>query len=160
MNGAPLAPGAYELKPGKLIIHDPPEAFALEIVTRLDPANNTALEGLYMSSGRFCTQCEAEGFRTITYFLDRPDVMARYEVRIEAEKARFPTLLANGNPMESGDLEDGRHYAVWRDPSSPWSPASSRRCTTRSAPNPAVLSASPSMSTPARPSARISPWTA
>jgi aminopeptidase N len=99
-----------------LIIDNPPAAFRLDIVTRIDPANNTHLEGLYMSGGRFCTQCEAEGFRTITYALDRPDVMARYAVRIEADKAAYPTLLSNGNLTESGDMEDGRHYAVWVDP--------------------------------------------
>ncbi|MGE0829269.1 MAG: aminopeptidase N [Hyphomonadaceae bacterium] len=115
IDGAELPEAAYALEPGKLIIHNPPATFTLEIETKLDPANNTALEGLYMSGGRFCTQCEAEGFRTITYFLDRPDVMARYDVRIEADKS-FPTLLSNGNPIETGDLPNGRHYAVWQDP--------------------------------------------
>ncbi|MBL8548356.1 MAG: aminopeptidase N [Hyphomonadaceae bacterium] len=117
IDGALLGPDAYEKRPGGLMVKAPlPDRFTLEIVTRLDPANNTALEGLYVSGGRFCTQCEAEGFRTITYFLDRPDVMARYEVRIEAEKAANPTLLANGNLVEGGDLPNGRRYAVWRDP--------------------------------------------
>jgi aminopeptidase N len=116
IDGEPLAAGQYRLEPGRLIIDNPPAAFRLDIVTRIDPANNTHLEGLYMSGGRFCTQCEAEGFRTITYALDRPDVMARYAVRIEADKAAYPTLLANGNLTESGDMEDGRHYAVWVDP--------------------------------------------
>jgi aminopeptidase N len=88
----------------------------LDIVTRISPATNTHLEGLYMSGGRFCTQCEAEGFRAITYALDRPDVLARYAVRIEADKAAYPTLLSNGNMTERGDMEDGRHYAVWVDP--------------------------------------------
>ncbi|OQW55993.1 MAG: aminopeptidase N [Proteobacteria bacterium HN_bin10] len=116
IDGEPLAAGQYRLEPGRLIIDNPPAAFRLDIVTRIDPANNTHLEGLYMSGGRFCTQCEAEGFRTITYALDRPDVMARYAVRIEADKAAYPTLLSNGNLTESGDMEDGRHYAVWVDP--------------------------------------------
>ena len=80
------------------------------------PENNTALEGLYRSAGMFCTQCEPEGFRKITWFLDRPDVMARFTVRLEADKASYPVLLSNGNPRESGDLPDGRHYAVWDDP--------------------------------------------
>ncbi|NWG54722.1 MAG: aminopeptidase N [Hydrogenophilaceae bacterium] len=116
IDGVDLNQSAYALEDGALVIHAPPAAFTLEIDTLLDPAGNTALEGLYMSGGRYCTQCEAEGFRTITYFLDRPDVMARYETRIEAPKEDFPTLLSNGNLVERGDLGDGRHYALWRDP--------------------------------------------
>jgi len=116
IDGQPLDETAYALEPGKLIIHAPPASFRLDIVTRIDPAGNTHLEGLYMSGGRFCTQCEAEGFRAITYFLDRPDVLARYAVRIEAEKAAYPTLLSNGNLTESGEMEGGRHFAVWVDP--------------------------------------------
>lgn len=92
-----------------------PDAFVLETVVEIDPAANSALEGLYMSGGRFCTQCEAEGFRRITWFLDRPDVLSRYTVRIEADTA-FPRLLSNGNLLEAGDCGPGRHYAVWRDP--------------------------------------------
>ena len=88
----------------------------VEIVTRLDPAANTSLDGLYRSSGAFCTQCEPEGFRKITYYLDRPDVMAPMTVRMAADKAQYPVLLSNGNPLRSGDLPDGRHYAVWDDP--------------------------------------------
>jgi aminopeptidase N len=88
----------------------------LEIVTRLDPAANTSLDGLYRSSGSFCTQCEPEGFRKITYYLDRPDVMAPMTVRMAADKAQYPVLLSNGNPVERGDLPGGRHYAVWDDP--------------------------------------------
>lgn len=90
--------------------------FELEIVTQLDPEANSSLEGLYMSDGAYCTQCEAEGFRRITYFLDRPDVLAIYSVRIEADKAAFPYLLSNGNLMEHGDLEGGRHFVQWQDP--------------------------------------------
>jgi aminopeptidase N len=116
IDGEPLAESAYRLEPGKLIIEQPPASFRLDIVTRISPATNTHLEGLYMSGGRFCTQCEAEGFRTITYSLDRPDVMARYAVRIEADKAAYPTLLSNGNLTESGDLDGGKHFAVWIDP--------------------------------------------
>ncbi|HEX8900245.1 M1 family aminopeptidase, partial [Vitreimonas sp.] len=116
IDGAPLTTDQYREEPGKLIIFDPPPEFRLDIVTRINPAGNTHLEGLYMSGGRFCTQCEAEGFRAITYALDRPDVLARYAVRIEADKAAYPTLLANGNMTESGDLDGGRHYAVWVDP--------------------------------------------
>jgi aminopeptidase N len=115
IDGAPLGADRYRLEPGKLIIEAPPADFRLHIVTRISPAANTALEGLYMSGGRFCTQCEAEGFRAITYALDRPDVLARYAVRIEADKS-YPTLLANGNLTESGEMADGRHYAVWIDP--------------------------------------------
>ena len=92
------------------------ERFAYTVVTRFDPAANSALEGLYMSHGMYCTQCEAEGFRRITYFPDRPDVMTTYRVRIEADKARFPVLLSNGNLVDSGDLPGGRHFAVWHDP--------------------------------------------
>ncbi len=116
IDGEALANDRYRIEPGKLIILDPPAAFRLDIVTRINPAGNTQLEGLYMSGGRFCTQCEAEGFRSITYFLDRPDVLARYAVRIEADKAAYPTLLSNGNLTDSGDMEGGRHYAVWVDP--------------------------------------------
>jgi aminopeptidase N len=90
-------------------------AFTLETEVEIDPENNKALEGLYMSGGRFCTQCEAEGFRKITYWPDRPDVLSRFTVRIEADAA-FSRLLSNGNLIEAGELADGRHYAVWRDP--------------------------------------------
>ena len=116
IDGEPLAADKFLLETGKLTLLDPPAAFRLDIVTRISPAANTHLEGLYMSGGRFCTQCEAEGFRAITYALDRPDVLARYAVRIEADKAAYPTLLGNGNLTESGDMEGGRHYAVWVDP--------------------------------------------
>jgi aminopeptidase N len=116
IDGETLSEDQYSVEPGRLVIHNPPASFLLDIVTRISPATNTHLEGLYMSGGRFCTQCEAEGFRTITYYLDRPDVMARFAVRIEADKAAYPTLLSNGNLTESGDLPDGKHFAVWVDP--------------------------------------------
>jgi len=116
INGEPLDAGAYQLEPGKLIINAPPADFHLDIVTRISPRNNTHLSGLYMSGGRFCTQCEAEGFRAITYYLDRPDVLARYAVRIEADKATYPSLFSNGNLTEHGDMSDGKHFAVWVDP--------------------------------------------
>ncbi len=116
IDGAPLDPSAYALDEEGLTIHAPPAAFTLDVETKIAPADNTQLEGLYQSGGRFCTQCEPEGFRTITYFLDRPDVLARYRVRMTADKSACPTLLANGNPIEAGDLEGGRHYAVWDDP--------------------------------------------
>jgi aminopeptidase N len=98
-----------------LTIATVPDAFTLETEVEIDPENNKALEGLYMSGGRFCTQCEAEGFRKITYWPDRPDVLARFTVRIEADKA-FSRLLSNGNLIEAGDLPGGRRYAVWNDP--------------------------------------------
>ena len=101
---------------GVLRLDGCPDAFTLEVVTEIDPAGNTALMGLYVSNGVFCTQCEAEGFRRITWFQDRPDVMARYTVRIEADRAACPVLLSNGNPIEAGDLDGGRHYALWQDP--------------------------------------------
>jgi aminopeptidase N len=98
-----------------LTIPEVPDAFILETEVELDPERNKALDGLYMSGGRFCTQCEAEGFRKITYWPDRPDVLSRFTVRIEADKA-FRHLLSNGNLIEAGALEGGRHYAVWNDP--------------------------------------------
>ena len=93
-----------------------PEQFELEIVSLINPKENTQLEGLYLSNGIFCTQCEAEGFRRIIPFLDRPDILSRYTVKIIADPERCPVLLSNGNRIETGQLEDGRHYAVWRDP--------------------------------------------
>ena len=93
-----------------------PDSFLLDVVTWIRPQDNTRLEGLYKSSGMFCTQCEAEGFRRITYFPDRPDVMASYRTRIEADKAAYPVLLANGNPVDRGDLDEGRHQVTWEDP--------------------------------------------
>ncbi|WP_025822172.1 aminopeptidase N [Shewanella marina] len=101
---------------GKLSITVDFDQFELEIVTILDPAANTSLEGLYMSDGAYCTQCEAEGFRRITYYLDRPDVLAKFTVRIEADKAQFPYLLSNGNPIDAGELDGGRHFVCWQDP--------------------------------------------
>ncbi len=92
------------------------DAFILTTEVNIKPQENTRLEGLYQSSGNYCTQCEAEGFRAITPFLDRPDVMARYSVRIEADKATYPVLLSNGNLKDSGDADGGRHWAIWEDP--------------------------------------------
>ncbi len=90
--------------------------FTLQTVCEIDPANNTALEGLYQSGGNWCTQCEAEGFRRITYYIDRPDNMATFTVRVEADKDRAPVLLSNGNKIDQGDLDDNRHFTVWDDP--------------------------------------------
>jgi aminopeptidase N len=117
LDGATLPPDAWRREEDALIVLDPPNRpFELEVVSMLDPAANTRLEGLYMSGGRFCTQCEAEGFRAITPALDRPDCLSRYTVRIEADQAAYPTLLSNGDPIEAGPLPNGRHFAVWRDP--------------------------------------------
>ncbi len=109
---------AHEATPGKLVLTDLPEArsFRLLIETELDPDRNKALMGLYRSNGVYCTQCEPEGFRRITYFLDRPDILSVYHVRIEAAKAEAPLLLSNGNPVAGGELGDGWHFAEWHDP--------------------------------------------
>ncbi|HXC26766.1 MAG TPA: aminopeptidase N [Stellaceae bacterium] len=117
LDGLPLRADLYTIEPeGALVIPDAPERFTLDIEVVIKPQLNTALTGLYTSGGNFATQCEAEGFRRITWFLDRPDVSAKYRVRIEAEKQRYPILLSNGNPGERGDLPDGRHFAMWDDP--------------------------------------------
>jgi aminopeptidase N len=115
VDGEALQPGAYRIDDAGLTLPSPPDTFVLETEVEIDPAANTALEGLYISGGRFCTQCEAEGFRKITYFPDRPDVLARYTVRIEAPRA-YARLLSNGNRIQTGELDGDRHYAVWRDP--------------------------------------------
>ncbi|HEY3912820.1 MAG TPA: aminopeptidase N [Stellaceae bacterium] len=117
LDGEPLGANRYRATPeGGLVIEGVPDAFALEIETRIDPQSNTALSGLYMSGGNFCTQCEPEGFRRITYSIDRPDVMARYATTIVADKVLFPVLLSNGNPAASGEAEGGRHWTKWVDP--------------------------------------------
>jgi aminopeptidase N len=116
LDGRTLAAGQYEIDPEHLTIPGIGDEAVLNILTRLDPAANTSLDGLYRSSGSFCTQCEPEGFRKITYYLDRPDVMAPMTVRMEANKSEYPVLLSNGNPVESGDLPGGKHYATWDDP--------------------------------------------
>ncbi len=106
----------YTLTNEKLHILNAPDAITLEIVTRIQPAKNTSLMGVYVSNGNFFSQCEAQGFRKITYFPDRPDVMAQYTVMLRADKTQYPVLLSNGNLIEQGDLGDGRHYALWQDP--------------------------------------------
>ncbi len=116
LDGAPLPPDRYATDHESLTVFDPGDAFTLEIETHVSPDTNTELSGLYTSGGRFCTQCEAEGFRRITYYPDRPDVLAPFFVRIEADKARYPYLLSNGNPGAAGDLEGGRHFVEWTDP--------------------------------------------
>ncbi len=116
LNGTPLVIGEFTLAEELLTIPEVPDEFDLETEVEIDPKANTQLSGLYLSDGIFCTQCEAEGFRRITFFLDRPDVMARYSVRIEAEKERCPVMLSNGNRVESGELPDGKHFVRWEDP--------------------------------------------
>ncbi|HEY5380453.1 MAG TPA: aminopeptidase N [Pseudolabrys sp.] len=117
LDGVALPAENYAATPDSLTIPQPPNGpFTLEIETLVDPIANTQLSGLFCTSNTFCTQCEPEGFRRITYFPDRPDVMAVYTTRIEANKAQTPVLLSNGNLIESGDLPGGRHYAVWNDP--------------------------------------------
>jgi len=116
LNAEPVAENTYELADEYLRISQVPNEFSLIIKTEIEPQNNTALEGLYKSSGMFCTQCEAEGFRRITYFLDQPDVMATYTTTIEADKTAYPVLLSNGNKVESGELEGNRHWVKWHDP--------------------------------------------
>ncbi len=116
LDGSELHADRYEIDDEGLVLFDPPDRFVLESEVEIAPERNTRLEGLYRSGGLFCTQCEAEGFRRITWYLDRPDVMARFNVRIEADRKRYPVLLSNGNPVEAGELPGGRHYAVWDDP--------------------------------------------
>ncbi|RUO99172.1 aminopeptidase N [Hyphomicrobium sp.] len=118
IDGKKLKPSAYRVSDTNLTIPAPPkEPFTLEVVTTISPKANTALQGIYLSRGIYCSQCEAQGFRRITYFLDRPDVLAKYTVRLEADVKTAPVLLANGNPVERGTLLGGeRHFAVWEDP--------------------------------------------
>ena len=111
-----LTAADYQLTEDHLTLHPKAERFTVDSTVRIHPETSTALEGLYKSSGMFCTQCEAEGFRKITYYLDRPDVMSKFTTTVSAEKHSFPILLSNGNPVASGEEEDGRHWATWEDP--------------------------------------------
>ncbi|MDF9400867.1 aminopeptidase N [Vibrio sp. 1180_3] len=106
----------FQLLETGLSISSLPQQFELEIITQINPEANTALEGLYKSGGAFCTQCEAEGFRRITYYLDRPDVLAKYTTTVIADKLQYPYLLSNGNRIDQGDLSEGRHWVKWQDP--------------------------------------------
>jgi aminopeptidase N len=106
----------YKVADNKMTITDAGDQFTLTIRSEIDPASNTALEGLYKSQGTYCTQCEAEGFRRITFFQDRPDVLSTFTVRIEGDKSKYPVLLSNGNLIDSGELANGRHFTVWNDP--------------------------------------------
>ena len=116
LNGKTLGEREYAIDGTVLRIANAPDDVVLEIESICVPESNTTLSGLYTSNGSFYTQCEAEGFRRITYFPDRPDVMAKFTVMLRADKAKYPVLLSNGNLIEQGDLEDGRHYALWEDP--------------------------------------------
>ena len=109
----------YHYENGLLTVEGLPEACTLTSVVDIEPEKNTALEGLYQSNGMYCTQCEAEGFRHITFFPDRPDVLARFTTTVRADKARYPLLLSNGNPVAWGEEEEGgsgRHWVTWEDP--------------------------------------------
>ncbi|MBN2495168.1 MAG: aminopeptidase N [Deltaproteobacteria bacterium] len=116
LDGRELGPGDYALDGEQLVIPSAPARFELEALTELEPGANKALEGLYRSGGMFCTQCEAEGFRRITFYPDRPDVLAPFDVTLRADAARCPVLLSNGNPAGRGELDAGRHWARFRDP--------------------------------------------
>ena len=118
INGSAIAADTYAVSAEALVLKEPPQQpFSLIIETVIDPTANSKLMGLYRSNGIYCTQCEADGFRRISYFLDRPDVMATYRVRLEADRVDVPVLLANGNLLEQGDGPDPKqHYAVWDDP--------------------------------------------
>jgi len=116
LDGMKLGPDQYAYDGAVLRIEQVPAVFTLEIENTINPGENTELEGLYLSSGNFCTQCEAEGFRRITPYPDRPDVMARFTTTIVADRKKYPVLLSNGNLVEQAILNDGRHYAVWKDP--------------------------------------------
>ena len=112
----PLAKDQYHLDKDDLVIPHCPDTCELTIVTRIRPQDNTKLAGLYRSQQMFCTQCESHGFRRITFFFDRPDVLTTFTTRITADKTKYPILLSNGNLQDSGDAEDGRHWVIWQDP--------------------------------------------
>ena len=116
LDGKLLGTERIDLTEDKLIIGDVPDAFQLRLRTRIKPQENTALEGLYKSSGNFCTQCEAQGFRRIVWFADRPDVMSVFTTTIVADQVRYPVLLSNGNKVAAGERDGGRHFATWHDP--------------------------------------------
>ena len=116
LDDAELTEADYQLTDSHLILQPATEHFVVDTSVKIHPESNTALEGLYKSGGMFCTQCEAEGFRKITYYLDRPDVMSKFTTTVVAEQHSYPILLSNGNPIASGPDEDGRHWATWEDP--------------------------------------------
>ena len=116
IDGSPLEPSKFRIDEKFLHLVEPPEKFTLEIITIIEPQKNLAFEGLYKSNGKFCTQCEAEGFRKITYFLDRPDVMSVFTVTVEADKKQYPLLLSNGNKIDAKELGNGLNLVKWFDP--------------------------------------------
>lgn len=117
INQQSLSEQDYVVNETSLVIHNPPDnTFTLEIDTLINPSKNTQLQGLYKSNDMLCTQCEAQGFRRITYFLDQPDIMARYTTTLVADKKEYPILLSNGNPVDRGELDNGRHWVTWDDP--------------------------------------------
>lgn len=116
LDGVRLSEDQYQVSDRALVIPEVPARFTLRTCVEICPENNTSLEGLYRSQSAYCTQCEAEGFRKITYFIDRPDVLAVYTVSLEADSSRCPVLLSNGNLLSEETLPGGRHRAVWHDP--------------------------------------------
>ncbi|MFA5372219.1 MAG: aminopeptidase N, partial [Sideroxydans sp.] len=116
LDGVALSSDRYQLSACQLTLNDVPDAFSLQTVTRIHPEHNTRLSGIYRSANGYFSQCEAQGFRRITWFMDRPDVMSRYTVTLHADRAALPQLLSNGNPVASGEEDGGRHWATWHDP--------------------------------------------
>ena len=116
-NGSPLSTERYTVTPEALIIRGIRQKTTITIYNKFHPQANTLLSGIYMSNGNFMSQCESEGFRRITYFPDHPDMLTRFHVEIRADKEQYPILLSNGNLIEQGDLDNGRHFAIWEDPS-------------------------------------------
>ena len=116
IDGVALTTAQYQVSDELLTINTVPDQFVLTSEVEIDPANNTSLEGLYRSNTMFCTQCEAEGFRKITYYPDRPDVMAAFTTTVIADKSEYPVLLSNGNSVKRGDLDNNRHFVTWQDP--------------------------------------------
>lgn len=116
VDGLAVGSNGYVLDENGLTLANVPDTFTVEVVTAIDPSANKTAHGLFALSGKLATQCEAEGFRQITYFPDRPDILAKYRVKLTADKACYPVLLSNGNPVASGDLADGRHWVTWEDP--------------------------------------------
>ena len=116
LDGKTLTDESFQVNEETLTIHQVPRTFELEITTQINPGANTSLEGLYVSNGKFYSQCEAEGFRKITYYLDRPDAMSQFTTKIIADREKYPVLLSNGNLLATGELDGGKHFATWQDP--------------------------------------------
>ncbi|HCL14145.1 MAG TPA: aminopeptidase N, partial [Pseudomonas sp.] len=116
LNDRALSLGDYQLSEDCLTLQPDSDSFVIDSSVVIHPESNTALEGLYKSGSMFCTQCEAEGFRKITYYLDRPDVMSKFTTTVSAEQKAYPVLLSNGNPIASGSEDNGRHWTTWEDP--------------------------------------------